>query len=55
MLGVTKSELRLQRDRAMAGGAGAQIPANEHEQRESDDDFIDSESSNPHEAVTAVG
>jgi hypothetical protein len=54
MLGVTKSELRVQRGRGVAEPA-AQMAGNEPPQEESDDGVMDSESSNPHEAVTAVG
>jgi hypothetical protein len=54
MLGVTKSELRLERGRGLAESA-TQVAGNEPVQEESDDGVMDSESSNPHEAVTAVG
>lgn len=54
MLGVTKSELRLQRGRGLAESASRMV-GNEPALEESDDDVMDSESSNPHEAVTAVG
>ena len=52
VLGMTKSELRHQRGRgteAIPRGAGNETL------RESEDNAMDSESSNPHEAVTAVG
>lgn len=53
LLGMTKSELRLQRGRDLDS---ATLPGHDpavHE--ESDEEAMDSESSNPHEAVTAVG